>query len=134
MDEFKITLSERRLMKKLRFIAQRLQERRDLLKAALGDSDFDDVDTSGAFGEEMDALCEALLIGLGLPPLEWNIELSYEYLCGDIDEKVFVKFAAETEEESQRYGYNSRDGYYVISENPDHAKFEKFFFGGNSDE
>ena len=127
----KFTLNEVRVAKELFSAGKRLEERIKNLTFAL--NGFSDVDLSSAFDEELAHIKNAIIYATNILPIEWNEDLIYDVISGDIDIHTFFKFAVKSEEERKLYAYNSRDGYYVISENPQHEELAKFFNGGTGE-
>jgi hypothetical protein len=118
-----LSLQERRTVKAIINVGTSLERKEKRIGEALGR----DVDLAGMFSKEIEGVVEAAISALSLLPCEWNEDLLYDVIAEREPFETFSKFAARSEEELTQYAFNSRDGYYVLKDNPGHADFAMMF-------
>jgi hypothetical protein len=120
-----LSLQERRTAKSLIKIGVSLERKEKKIADALGS----DVDLGGMFSKEIEYVVDGVIIALNLLPCEWNEDILYDVIAEREPFETFSKFAVREEADLGQFAYNSRDGYYVIADNPGHADFVNFFGG-----
>lgn len=128
MNDF--TLTERRTLSKLLEIARMLNDRANKIADSLGP----DVDGVCIFGEEHNAIVEAIIVALNLDPSEWNEDLIYDLISQRESFDTFSKFAVRVGGDYTGMAYTSGHGYFFEHEKPELAKQLAAFIGGDRDE
>jgi hypothetical protein len=86
-------------------------------------------DLTTMFDDEVDAILELMIDTLNLYEGDgmWATDLILNVARRETPIETFYSFAAKDKAEAELYAYNTRDGYYIISENPRHNDFVNFF-------